>query len=318
MDVKLAPSSGFNDIRQNAGEIKNSGLEMLISGTPVELNDFSWDVSVNLTRNKSEVLSLAGNQSRIVLQSSILDLATVEMRPGDPFGSIYGKDYVRDANGNKVISESGYPVAPGASEYKRLGDINPDLMGGFSNKLSYKNFTLNFLVSFQLGGEFYSHGQLYRELMGTAEETLKGRDEWYSTHQGSGHLETIPGVIPKGYVENGVTATGAVNDVPVDPMLRNLQVIWFNRTVKDYILDATNVRMREASLVYNFPKRLLGNAPITNLSVSAIGRNLFFFYNAAKHVDPESGYNSSTIGNAFELNSMPASRSYGFSVNVSF
>jgi len=318
MDVKLAPSSGFNNIRQNAGAIKNSGLEMLLTSTAIETTDFSWDVSLNLTRNKSIVVSLADDQTRIVLQNSILDLATIEMRPGDPFGSIYGKDYVRDANGNKVISDSGYPAIPGTAEYKRLGDINPDLMGGLSNKVTYKNFTLNFLVSFQLGGEFYSHGQLYRELMGTAEETLKGREEWYSTHQGSGHLETIPGVIPKGYVENGVTSTGSVNDVPVDPMLRNLQVIWFNRTVSDYILDATNVRMREVSLVYNFPKKLFGNAPITNVNLSLIGRNLFFFYNAAKHMDPESGFNSSTIGNAFELNSMPATRSYGVSLNVSF
>ena len=320
MNVKLAPSSGFNDIRQNAGEIKNSGLEALISATPVQsANGFGWNLSLNLTKNKSEVLSLADNQSRIVLEKSILDLATIEIRPGDPFGSIYGKDYVRDAAGNKIIASTGYPLKPGDEEYKRLGDINPDLRGGLSNKFTYKNFTLNVLADFQLGGEFYSHGQLYRELMGTAEETLVGRNEWYSTHQGAGHFEPIPGVIPKGYVEDGVMeGSSSPNSTPVDPMMRYLQVIWFNRTVKDFILDATNVRLREASLGYTVPKRWLGNGFITDVNFSIVGRNLFFFYNAARHMDPESGYNSSTIGNAFELNAMPASRTYGFNLNVTF
>ena len=110
-------------------------------------------------------MSLADNQSRIVLEKSILDLATIEIRPGDPFGSIYGKDYVRDAAGNKIIASTGYPLKPGDEEYKRLGDINPDLRGGLSNKFTYKNFTLNVLADFQFGGEFYSHGQLYRELI---------------------------------------------------------------------------------------------------------------------------------------------------------
>lgn len=319
MDVKLSPSSGFNDIRQNAGEIKNSGLEALISAIPIESDKFSWNLSFNITKNKSEVLSLADNQTRIVLQTSILDLATVEIRPGDPFGSIYGKDYVRDANGNKIIASTGYPLKPGDNEYKRLGDINPDWRGGLSNKFTYKNFTLNVLADFQLGGEFYSHGQLYRELMGTAEETLVGRDEWYSTHQGAGHFEPIPGVIPKGYIEEGVTeGSSSPNTTPVDPMMRYLQVVWFNRTVKDFILDATNVRLREASLGYTLPKKWLGNGIINDINFSIVGRNLLFFYNAAKHMDPESGYNSTTIGNAFELNSMPATRTYGFNLNVTF
>ncbi|MBK7651227.1 MAG: hypothetical protein IPJ20_11520 [Flammeovirgaceae bacterium] len=101
-------------------------------------------------------------------------------------------------------------------------------------------------------------------------------------------------------------------------MMRYLQVVWFNRTVKDFILDATNVRLREASLGYTLPKKWLGNGIINDINFSIVGRNLFFFYNAAKHMDPESGYNSTTIGNAFELNSMPATRTYGFNLNVTF
>jgi hypothetical protein len=76
--------------------------------------------------------------------------------------------------------------------------------------------------------------------------------------------------------------------------------------------------MRELSLGYNIPQRLLNGSFIRNINISLIARNLFFFYNASGDYDPESGFNSGSIGNAFELNPMPSTRSYGFSLNLNF
>jgi TonB-linked SusC/RagA family outer membrane protein len=317
MDVKLAPSSGFEDIKQNAGEVQNTGFEGLISATPISHKDgLNWDVSLNFSRNKSEVVSLADGETRKVLTNSLNSFVTIELRPGEPFGSIYGVDYLRDENGNKLISDDGLSIA---GEYKNLGDINPDLMGGLSNQFSYKNIQLRFLIDFQLGGEFYSHGLTYRDLMGTSVESLKGRDEWYSTHEGMFFGDPIKGVIPKGYVEEGVNVnTGEVNTVPLEPMMRAVNSIWFNKIVSDYILDATNVRLRELSLGYDVPKSIIGKTPLTNVNIALVGRNLFFLYNAAHHVDPESGYNAGTIGNAIEATAMPATRSYGFNLTINF
>ncbi len=317
MDVKLAPSSGFGEIKQNAGEVKNVGFEGLISATPFEnKNGFSWDVSLNFSKNKSEVVALADGETKKVLANSINSFVTIELRPGEPFGSIYGRDYQRNENGQKLISDDGRAVA---GEYKNLGDINPDLMGGLANQVSYKNFKLRFLVDFQLGGEFYSHGLTYRSLMGTSIESLEGRADYYSTHQGLFYAEPIKGVIPKGYVEDGVNVnTGAPNTVPVDPMMRALNTIWFDKIVSDYILDASNVRMREVTLGYDLPKKIMDKTPLTNVNIALVGRNLFFFYNAAKHVDPESGYNAGSTGNAIEATALPATRSYGFNLTFNF
>lgn len=317
MDVKLAPSSGFEDIKQNAGEVQNTGFEGLISATPISHKDgLNWDVSLNFSRNKSEVVSLADGETRKVLTNSLNSFVTIELRPGEPFGSIYGVDYLRDENGNKLISDDGSSIA---GEYKNFGDINPDLMGGLSNQFSYKNIQLRFLIDFQLGGEFYSHGLTYRDLMGTSVESLKGRDEWYSTHEGMFFGDPIKGVIPKGYVEEGVNVnTGEVNTVPLEPMMRAVNSIWFNKIVSDYILDATNVRLRELSLGYDVPKSIIGKTPLTNVNIALVGRNLFFLYNAAHHVDPESGYNAGAIGNAIEATAMPATRSYGFNLTINF
>ena len=112
--------------------------------------------------------------------------------------------------------------------------------------------------------------------------------------------------------------TGETNDIAVQPMLRNLNVIYFSKIVSDYIIDATNIRMRELSLGYNLPQHWLNESFFRNVNVSLIARNLFFFYNASGDYDPESGFNSGSIGNAFTLNPMPSSRSYGFSLNLNF
>jgi len=316
MPVELAPSSGFGSMMMNAGEIRNHGIEVLLAGTALSKADFNWDMSLNFSKNISEVVSLYQGVDRRVLLNAVTGFCFVELRPGDPYGSIYGYDYAYNEEGQKIIDEYGYAVR---SEYIRLGDINPDLMGGLSNHLSYKNFNLNFLIDFQLGGEYYSATDLYHDLFGTSPGSLKGRDEWYSTHEGLLYGTPIQGVVPKGYIEEGVNEeTGEPNEVAVQPMLRNLNVIYFEKIVSDYVVDATNVRLRELSFGYTFPGHWLNESFIRSVNVSFIARNLFFFYNASGDYDPESGFNSGGIGNAFALNPMPSSRSYGFSLNLHF
>ncbi len=316
MAVELAPSSGFGSIMVNAGKVQNQGLETVINGTAVTRKDFSWDLSLNFARNISKVVSLYQNVDRRVLLEAVTGFAFVEIRPGEPFGSIYGYDYKRNEKGQKLIGDNGLPLI---GDYKRLGDINPDLTGGLSNHISWKNFDLNFLISFQLGGQYYSETKLYHDLFGTSPRSLEGRKEWYDTHTGLLYGTPKPGVVPRGYVEDGVNAnTGNPNDIAVQPMLRFVTVIYFDKIVKDYIMDATNIRMRELSLGYNLPKRWLQGTFVRKMNISFIARNLFFFYNASGDYDPESGFNAGSIGNAFELNPMPSPRSYGFSLNVNF
>ncbi|MBI9061273.1 MAG: SusC/RagA family TonB-linked outer membrane protein [Marinilabiliaceae bacterium] len=316
MSVELAPSSGFGSQRINAGEVRNQGYEFLISGSAVNKTNFSYDLSLNFSENINEVISLNEGVERQVLLEAVTGFAYVELRKGEPYGSIYGNDYARNEKGQKLIDDYGNPIL---GDYKKLGDINPDLMGGFTNNLRYKNLSLKFLIDFQLGGEYYSESRLYQDLMGTSKKSLKGRDEWYATHEGLLHSDPISGVIPKGYVEEGVNVnTGQANDVPVQPMTRNLNVIYFQKIVKDYIMDATNVRLRELSLGYTLPQKWMEKSFLTRVHVSFVARNLFFFYNASHDYDPESGFNSGGIGNAFELNPMPTSRSFGFNMSLNF
>ena len=156
-------------------------------------------------------------------------------------------------------------------------------------------------------------------MFGTSEASLRGREEWYATHQGPGHFEPIPGVFPDGYIEDGISEeTGQANEVPVQPIFRYVDVVVSNTVVTDYIKDASSVRLRELSLGYDFPSKWMDKTFINRMNLSLVGRNLFFFYNANKDIDPESGFDAGNIGNAFEQNTMPGTRSYGFNLNVNF
>jgi TonB-linked SusC/RagA family outer membrane protein len=321
MKVKTAPSTGWGDRWINSGELSNKGFELQISGTPVDqANGLTWDVSFNMSKNISEVVSLYKDDyqdvQNLVLKTSIMDWAIIEARVGGTFGEIYGVDYARDNNGNKLIDDTGYAMK---GDYKKLGDINPDFIGGLSNKFTYKNFNLSFLIDFQLGGEYYSHSSLYRDLMGTGTTSLKGREEWYSTHQGFGYFVPIQGVFPDGYIEDGLVAsTGLPNEKPVDPMFRHVETMVNRGIVTDYIMDASNVRFREIVFGYNLPNKWLDKTFISRANLSLVGRNLFFLYLATKNIDPEAGFDSGNFGTAFELNTMPGTRSYGFNLNLSF
>ncbi len=321
MKVKTAVSSGWSDRWINSGELANKGFELQINGTPIDKADgLRWDISFNMSKNMSEVISLYADQyqqvDNLVLKTSVMDWAIVEARVGGEFGEIYGIDYARDDNGNILVDPAGYGMK---GDYKKLGSINPDFIGGLSNSFNYKSFSLSFLVDFQMGGEYYSHSSLYRDLFGTGVTSLEGRDEWYSTHQGFGHFLPIQGVFPDGYIQDGINVeTGQPNDIPLQPLFRHVETMVNRGIVTDYIMDASNVRLREVVLGYDIPSKWLNSTFIERANLSLVGRNLFFLYLATDNIDPEAGFNAGNFGSAFELNTMPGTRSYGFNLNLSF
>lgn len=321
MRVKTAVSSGWNDRWINSGELANKGFELQINGTAIDKADgLRWDITFNLAKNMSEVVSLYKDDyqsvDNLVLKTSVMDWALIEARVGGEFGEIYGIDYARDEQGNILVDQAGYGMK---GDYKKLGSINPDYIGGLSNSFNYKNWHLSFLIDFQMGGEYYSHSSLYRDLMGTGVTSLEGREEWYSTHQGPGHFLPIPGVFPDGYIQEGVSVeTGQPNEIPVQPIFRHVETMVNRGIVSDYIMDASNVRFREIVFRYTFPSQWLDNTFIARADLSFVGRNLFFIYLATDNIDPEAGFDAGNFGSAFELNTMPGTRSYGFNLNLSF
>jgi len=289
-------------------------VQIQLDVAAIRFNDFKWNINATWSKNNSEVVKLTDNIESIVLDE--VWYATIQARPGEEFGGIYTTDFKRSQDGKILVDNDGYVIK---GDYKKMGNINPDWLGGISNNLSYKDFTLSFLIDMRKGGEVYSIGKAYRSLFGTSAESVEGRDRWYATHDPNTMYTTpLPGVTPEGYVEAGINEnTGKTNTVPVDPIYRWYN-IWSKEIGAEWLRDATNVRLREASIGYSLPRKVLSNTPFTLIQVSLVGRNLFFFYNAMKDVDPESGYSSGNTGGGFEHSAIPSTRSIGFNLKVNF
>lgn len=314
MEVPLPPASGYSNMRMNAAHLKNTGFEVQLDIAPVRTNNFTWNITGTWSKNKSEVVELSNNLESIILDDAWF--ATIQARPGAQYGEIYTTDFKRDAFGHIMVDDNGFVMK---GDYKKMGNINPDWLAGLSNNLTYKNFTFSFLIDIRKGGEIYSMGKAYRNLFGTSVASIEGRAEWYATHDPAyGYSTPLPGVEEKGYVEDGINVnTGQQNTVPVDPIYRFYN-LWAKEIGTENICDATNVRMREASLGYSLPKKFISKLRLTDVRVSLYGRNLFFLYNAMNDVDPESGYSSGNTGGGLEHNAIPSTRSIGFNLKVNF
>ncbi len=294
MAVPISGTTAYSSKVINAGEIENKGIEAQLNVIPFESENFSWDLGFNFTKSSSKVITLNEGLESISLGS--LWTASVEARPGQEFGTIYGNDFLRDNFGRKIIGNDGLAKR---GDRIALGNINPDWYGGFTNKIRYKNFSLSSLISVQAGGEYYSYGRGYRLFFGTDERSLTGREN--------------------GIIEEGINEfTGFQNEAPTSAMLKQFTDIFSNQVATDIILDATNVKLREVALSFELPKKMLKNTFVQSASLSAVGRNLLFLYNAAGDIDPEATYSSGPASTAFEHSSLPSTRSYGLNLKINF
>jgi hypothetical protein len=189
----------------------------------------------------------------------------------------------------------------------KAGNFNPSWLGGIQNKLSYKDFTLSFLIDARIGGKVISYTQSKLAGVGASDITLNGRTD--------------------GFVVNGVVATrdanGEITSTTPNTTSIKAETYWTQvasrdpRSAEDFVFSATNIRMRELVLGYSVPKKILGDGPITGVNFSIVGRNLFFIVNKAKYFDPEQGVG---VGNlqGIESFNIPTTRDIGFNVRVNF
>ncbi|RFM27680.1 SusC/RagA family TonB-linked outer membrane protein [Deminuibacter soli] len=296
--LTVSPTSGYNQKVQNVGEIRNQGIELLLTGTPVKTRNFYWDVSFNFAYNKSKVLSLGGLQSIVVdgaypRWGSEVSISNVV---GLPYGQIMGYGYKRDAGGNKIFDKNGEPVP---TDVMPLGSGVYKQTGGLNNELHYKNFSLAFLFDFKFGAKIYSGTNLLLYYYGLQKETLAGRDG--------------------GYVGRGVTEDGKVNTTKInaEKYFEDISAGGSDHIAEEFVYDASFIKLRSLSIGYSIPASALKNSFIKGLSVSLVGRNLATLVKHTPNIDPESSVNN-TNGQGLELSGFPAVRNYGLNVNVKF
>ncbi|OKS87403.1 hypothetical protein RG47T_2864 [Mucilaginibacter polytrichastri] len=323
LNVNVSQSTGYIQKLINGGKINNKGLEVQLGLTPVKVKDFSWDVNVNYSRNKSKVVSLDNTAS---LQSYLLGSdGTVQVLAavGKPYGSIYGLDFQRNANGQVIVNADGTPAVNPTIQY--LGKYTPDWLGSINNSFTYKNFNLSVLIDAHVGGSIYSGTNATGTYTGILASTLPGRGAnnggigYYTV--GSTNIATNASAGPNGetvnhdgIIYNGVNANGSQNTTII-----SAQSYYKSLTNADapFVYNATYVKLREIKLGYAVPQRWAKAIGFQAASFAVVGRNLLIIHKNAPNIDPETAFNTGN-GQGLEDLTLPTVRNIGFNINLKF
>jgi TonB-linked SusC/RagA family outer membrane protein len=288
--VASSAATGFTSRLVNAGEMRNKGLEITLNATPIQTNDFSWNVGVNFSRIWNKVESLGDIENIRVANTWAAEL---RIQRDLPYMAIMGRDVVRDDNGNAIINENGfYQLTP---DRVFLGSAIADFTGGFKTDITYKGVTLGGLIDFQGGGGIHSTSLQWGKYSGMLPETAEG------------------GIRENGMILPGVTTDGQPNTTPIDPQTF-YQTYWSIGGLNYF--DASFVKLRELRLTYTIPSSLVGRAPFRNVNVGIIGRNLAILHSNLPYLDPQMVTGSGNV-QGLENAQVPSTRSLGFSLSFS-
>lgn len=340
LTVPISNATGGTRLITNAGEIENRGIELQLNFTPVQTIDLQWDLTLNYSRNRSEVKSIREGLERIFLGSqfgySTGDAAMYLVR-GLPFGNIYGTSYARyypegqapenplyvDKNAPILIGADGFPVVN--RELLILGNALPDWIGGIFNRISYKNMSLSFLIGIQWGADVFSQYGNFFAAFGKTELTLD-RNE-YRVFEGvtaDGQTNTQRVWLGQGLDPNGYLDMSTCDD-PSDLStceVRDYGAGFYRNTYRgvtnNFVKDATFIKLRNIKFSYSLPSTLMEALPLREITASVMATNIIL-YTPFEGFDPESRSGpagSNAIG--FTGLDHPAVASLIFSLDFSF
>lgn len=294
VNATISSTSGYNNVYLNTGEVRNRGIEGLLSGTPVKTSKFSWTTSYNIAYNDNKVLSLTDGVTSQNVATTVGNWGNINNIVGESAFEIVGTRILKDANGNTVFnSATGYPVATGQVP---LGKSVAPLTMGYSNEFRYKRFSLNFLLDGKFGNKIFSISEVYETRLGLLKSTLPGREN--------------------GLTLTGVDQTGAAYNrvVPVSG-LRTYYDNYKNYS-ELFLHDGSFIKLRQVIFSYSVPVNNIKVFKIQSANISFVARNLAILY---KHTDfdPEQSYTNSNF-QGFESIGLPRTRSFGLNLSVKF
>jgi TonB-linked SusC/RagA family outer membrane protein len=305
LPVSISAATGYGSAVVNSGEVRNRGIEIAATMTPIERPDFRWNVVVNWSKNSNKVLSLYGGVSRIVVGSYWNVNVTADS--GQPYGNLVGYKWQRDPQGHIVVGTNGLPLRNATQQV--LGNYNPDWVGGISNTISYKRMSFSFSFDGQVGGQVYSVTKWFGQYSGVLASSLAGREvDWNNP----GYIvpNAVYACVP---VPPATTCTGFGGPDTTHVLAQNYWHNTFNAQ-EPGIFDATYFKLREARLAYALPASVARFLGFSDATVAIVGRNLLLFAKQPT-IDPETAFDTSNR-QGVENGQLPTARSIGFTMSV--
>ncbi len=371
LSISIPNESGATAKQINAGLVQGRGWDISLNANLMRRRDFSADLGITLTRNRTKIKELAEGIS--YYQFGSVGQARLRSYVGDDIGNIYAYPYLKvedegsGYNGYPIIAANGRAQLDNREEsIEKVGNFNHKFLMGIQPAIRYKNFTLFANIDWRAGGQFYSRSMEFFRNNGWLEETFSGvdydRDKdiaqqikdnpdkyfnlWVGGRTGDYGGFSWPDEATqnsRSYVNKNTGETVFVNDASFIPGVRedgsggyieNLggnETVWMTpfeankRSTRYYggnnIYSSTYIKLRELSLTYKFPQKLVQELNLSNVSLSVIAQNVFTWTKADIPVDPELAFISSGstwIQGAEYYNVTPWTRSFGVKLNVEF
>ncbi|WP_083852721.1 SusC/RagA family TonB-linked outer membrane protein [Pedobacter arcticus] len=361
LNLPAVIETGYDKLYINAGNIQNRGYELLVNVNPIRTKDWKLDFAVNLAQNKSKIIDF-GNGIKEWQLSGGYDGANVWAYEGGDFGVLTAdmgatvdvdpktgwplvvvSDIAQSTNAATKYKVQTYDyVYPSATATKKreiLGKVEPDLVGGISANLRYKNFSLFTQVDGRFGGDVYSQAYSYGMSQGTLEESLYGRDQ---EHGGVQRIDSYNGQTRyDGVVPNVIFAEGEMSPLkPGTPiagmtfkaaydqgLVEPWKASWYHAYTNNWgtnfntggaVSKNSWIMLREITLGYNIPSQFLSKLKVQGARLNFTARNIGYLYKTLNAGQNPESLQSNDPFRPYITGGVPFYRSYSMSLNVRF
>ena len=305
--VGLPAATGFFNQYINAGNIQNSGIELVLDASPIRNDNFKWNVQFNLGANKNKVVELTENVKQfVVADAGFGRSATAIIKEGGSYGDLVALGWAKHDNGKYLVTDAGAPV--GTSAQQLIGNFNPKATLGLSNTFTIGKLSARILVDGRIGGIIVDGTEQLLVYNGAPKVTEQYREG--------------------GWNLGGVNSKGEAVSKTI-----NAQQFWTAASggrygnAEFFTYDATNFRIRELTLGYSLP--VPSSSPIKDARLSLVGRNLLFLYRGSSQLDipglakRKMAFDPDmSLGNGnwqgISYGTSPATQSLGVNLNLTF
>ncbi len=320
---RLSQTTGYILLSTNVGNVLNKGMELSITGTPVQKKDLRWDVSLNLAGNRGSVDNLLTGQDVLYVTDVQVGNAKAASFNGGKFMGISGSEWSRDENGNVILDwDTGMPLSDNSTTHY-VGNREPKFTGGINNNINWKNWNFSFLFDLRVGGDIFNGTDYYMTNAGMSQRSL---DRETLTLSGVAKNPATKEYEAKEFTYNAnqmytiTTSSGATQNSYGADIIRKYWQNYYPLETSNYLTKTNWLRLRTVTLSYNVPDSFLNKQQlIKRMSFTLTGTNLLLFTNY-KGMDPETSVagsgvvGSSSVG--FDYCGVPSTAGFSFGVNI--
>ncbi len=302
--VRVSPSSGYILQTRNEGVITNQGVEFTLDQDIIKRQNFNWTLGLNFGLNRGKVVGLpedvheiTGPQYGDVFTSAYLGGSTT---------ALTGKDYQRNAEGQVIVDENGFPkINPNKNEL--IGNREAKFQAGLSSSMNIYGVQFSFLFDGRYGGDVLN--VTGRNLISSGNAKI--------LEQYRGRQVVFEGVKERTDAEGNVYYEP--NTTPITLNQTNI-TNYFNQVSSNFIEDGSYLRLSYVTLGYDFAKLMKNQKVLKGLKANFTCNNVFMLtkYTGSDPVCNASTGQGGTGSAGIDDTPVPSTRSYTLSLSASF